>query len=255
MDLAVPIGAPLALFVLFLVMQARALFGGDDYVQRTANLTYSQYAVRVLATAGRHAAGHRRRHRGVVVHRPQRCPAATDNTRPASAACARATLLVVVSAFLRMERCINAYGATRDRVFGLYFEVFLAAVIIALMAVGINFDARPLVRRVILLTVFSTLGFALLNPDQLIAKTNIDRASSTQKVDAWYFGLTVRRRLRTDPTPSPTGPRLRYVAARDTPAHRSVVARLQRRAKPVAGATRRRGEPAGCGTFPRLIPA
>ena len=56
------------------------------------------------------------------------------------------------------------------------------------MAVGINFDARPLVRRVILLTVFSTLGFALLNPDQLIAKTNIDRASSTQKVDAWYLG-------------------------------------------------------------------
>ncbi|MFT3900840.1 MAG: DUF4173 domain-containing protein [Gordonia sp. (in: high G+C Gram-positive bacteria)] len=189
---AVPIGAVLALFVLFLGMQARAMFGGDDYVQRTANLSYSQYAVRgfwqllvvtllviLVATVAwwfidADDARHRRAARLLL-----------------GGLCA-ATLLVVVSAFGRMERYINAYGATRDRVFGLYFEVFLAAVIIAIMVVGIRFDARPLVRRVILLTVFSALGLALLNPDRMIAKTNVDRAiaapDATPKVDDWYLG-------------------------------------------------------------------
>ncbi|MFT4199404.1 DUF4153 domain-containing protein [Gordonia sp. (in: high G+C Gram-positive bacteria)] len=189
---AVPIGALLALFVLFLGVQARAMFGGDDYVQRTANLSYSQYAVQgfwqlltvtllviLVATAAwwfidAADAGQRRTARILL-----------------GGLCA-ATLLVVVSAFLRMERYINAYGATRDRVFGLYFEVFLAAVIIAIMAVGIRFDATPLVRRVILLTVFSALGLALLNPDRMIAKTNVDRAiaapNATPKVDDWYLG-------------------------------------------------------------------
>ncbi|GAB08415.1 hypothetical protein GOARA_011_00310 [Gordonia araii NBRC 100433] len=185
---AVPIGALLALFVLFLAMQARALFGGDDYVQRTANLTYSQYAVRgfwqllvvtllviIVATAAwwfidRHDERQRR------------------TARILFGGLFAATLLVVVSAFLRMERYINAYGATQDRIFGLYFEVFLAAVIIALAAVGLNFDARPLVRRLVLLTVFSALAFALINPDRFIAKTNIDRATSVEKIDAWYLG-------------------------------------------------------------------
>ena len=113
------------LFVPFLVSAGpRARFGGDDYVQRTANLTYSQYAVRgfwqllvvtllviVVATAAwwfidRSDARQRR------------------TTRVLLGGLCAATLLVVVSAFLRMERYINAYGATRDRVFGLYFEVF-----------------------------------------------------------------------------------------------------------------------------------
>ena len=246
---AVPIGALLALFGLFLVMQARALFGGDDYVQRTANLTYSQYAVRgfwqllvvtllviVVATAAwwfidRSDARQRR------------------TTRVLLGGLCAATLLVVVSAFLRMERYINAYGATRDRVFGLYFEVFLAAVIIALMAVGINFDARPLVRRVILLTVFSTLGFALLNPDQLIAKTNIDRASSTQKVDAWYLGsLSADAYGQIQRLPQPArGCAMWRLEIRQPidPSWRDFnVARNQLPARPVDG-----GEPAGCGTF------
>lgn len=245
----VPIGALLALFLLFLVMQARALFGGDDYVQRTANLTYSQYAVRgfwqllvvtllviVVATAAwwfidRDDAGQRRTARILL-----------------GGLCA-ATLLVVVSAFLRMERYINAYGATRDRVFGLYFEVFLAAVIVALIAVGIRFDARPLVRRVILLTVFSALGFALLNPDHLIAKTNIDRASSAQKVDAWYLGslsADAYRQIQRLPEPARSCAvwRLQVRQPIDPSWRDFNVSRNRLPARPVDGS-----EPPGCGAF------
>ncbi|WP_161928672.1 DUF4153 domain-containing protein [Gordonia crocea] len=248
---AVPIGALLALFLLFLAMQARALFGGDDYVQRTANLTYSQYAVQgfwqllvvtllviLVATAAwwfidADDAGQRRTARLLL------------------GGLCLATLLVVVSAFVRMERYINAYGATRDRVFGLYFEVFLAAVIIAIMAVGHRFDAGPLVRRVILLTVFSALGFALLNPDALIAKTNVDRsAAAPDKVDSWYLGsLSADAYGQLDRLPEPGRQcaqwRIRFNRAADASWRDANISR----ARLPAGAVTQADRPAHCGEF------
>jgi hypothetical protein len=115
--------------------------------------------------------------------------------------------------------------------------------------VGISFDARPLVRRVILLTVFSTLGLALLNPDHLIAKTNIDRASSTQKVDAWYLGslsADAYGQIQRLPEPARSCAMWRLGIRQPTdPSWRDFnVSRNRLPVRPVD-----RSEPAGCGAF------
>lgn len=185
---AVPVGGVLAMFVLFLGVQATALFGGDDFVQRTADLTYSEYArqgfwqllvVGILVIGVAVTAWH-----------------FVDADDPTSRRTARillgslcvATLAVGASAIHRMTRYINAYGMTEDRVFGVFVELLVAMVMVGFLVVGVRMTAAGLTRTLVALGLFATLGFAAFNPDRYIADYNIDRYEATGKIDAYFLG-------------------------------------------------------------------
>lgn len=185
---AIPVGSLFAMFVLFLGVQATALFGGDDFVRRTANLTYSQYAVQgfwqllivgVLVIGVTVTAWH-----------------FVDADDAASRRLARillgglclATLAVGASAIHRMTGYINSYGMTEERIFGIFVELLVGIVIVGFLVAGARMSTGGLTRSIVVAGLFATLVFALFNPERYIASYNIDRYESTGKLDAYYLG-------------------------------------------------------------------
>ena len=127
-----------AVFVLFLVAQAAAFFGGHDYIQRATGLTYAEYVhqgfaqltiatlltLLVVSAAARKA----------------RLDTAGDRAwlRVSLGALCLLTLVVVASALHRMDLYQDAYGFTRLRLVVDLFEGWLGLVVIGVLVAGIG---------------------------------------------------------------------------------------------------------------------
>ena len=186
---ALPIGALVALFAMFVAVQATVLFGGDDYVQRTSGLTYAEYArsgfwqlltvtvlvVGVMAVAGRLAP------RGTLVDRVW--------IRVLLGALAVLTLLIVASALSRMWAYEQAYGFTRLRVLVSVCELWLGIVVVLIMAAGIDLRLRSrwLPGAVVATAVAAMIGLVVLNPDRFIAERNVTRYATSDTIDVSYL--------------------------------------------------------------------
>ena len=184
---AVPTGTVLVLYIAFLITQARAMFGGDDYVQETAGLTYADYArtgfwqlfavtaltILVVSIAWQRA------DRSTSVGRVL--------TRTILGGLCIAALAVVASALHRMDLYMDTFGATRLRVGVMATELWLGAVLVALIIAGAGLGTRQLPRALGFLTMVAALSFAAYNPDERIAQANVDRFERTGKVDLIYL--------------------------------------------------------------------
>lgn len=178
---ALPLGALVALLGGFVALQLTILFGGDAYVQRTANLTYAEYArngfgqlvaVAALTLAVVGAAARWARDRGSLL-------------RVLLSALSVLTLVMLVSALHRLQLLEDAYGFTRLRFAAHAILLWLGALFtLVLVARG----ARWLPRAMLAATVAAFLAFALADPDRRIAEWNVDRYERTGKVDATYLG-------------------------------------------------------------------
>ncbi len=172
-----------AIFALFLVAQATALFGGHDYLQRTTGLTYADYVhqgfgqltvatiltLTVVAWAARKAAPGRRRDLALGI------------------LCAM-TIVVVVSALHRMDLYEQAYGFTRLRLLVSVFEGWLGVVLLLVLATGLVRARQWLVPAAVRLGAVGLLGLALVNPDLYIAEHNLARTDATTPIDYAYLG-------------------------------------------------------------------
>ena len=229
------------LFLGFLAVQLRYLFGGAELVEVTAGLTYAEYARRgffelvaasalVLpillladwaagpdpaAAADRAAAPDR-----ASVPDPAAGPdPATGPDRAAAAGRAgprgslRATTLVLVvlllgviaSAAYRMWLYQEAYGLTEQRLFVSVFILWLTAVLGWLVLTVLRGRRERFALGGILAGVACIALLQLLNPHALIARVNLDRAGAGQQYDGRYL-----RRLSADAVPAilPRLPRL-----------------------------------------------
>ena len=200
---AVPIGVLVVVFAVFVGVQLASLFGGDDYVQRTAQLTYAEYArggfwqllaVTVLTL--------------VVIGVATRF-AATDTAadrlwlRVLLGGLAGLTLVIVASALSRMWAYQQAYGFTALRLLVFACEVWLAVVYLLVLAAGVRLRAGWLPRSVVATAVASLLVLAALNPDRFIAEHNVERWRATGKIDLPYLGtLSVDAVPAFDPLPA-----------------------------------------------------
>jgi hypothetical protein len=178
-----PVTAVNAVFLLFLVAQATAMFGGHDYLQRTTGLTYADYVhegfgqltvatiltVTVVAWAARKATPGRIRDLAL------------------GALCVM-TIVVVVSALYRMHLYEEAYGFTRLRLLVSGFEGWLGVVVVLVMAAGVVKARGWLVPVAVRLGAVGLLGLALVNPDLYIAEHNLSRTDTTTPIDYGYLG-------------------------------------------------------------------
>jgi hypothetical protein len=184
---ALPIGLLVALFALFVGVQFAAMFGGDDYVQRTAGLTYAEYArsgfwqlaaVTVLAL-------------GVVVLATRWAPAPTPADRAWKrsllATLAALTLVIVASALSRMWLYQEMYGFTVLRVLVLTCELWLGACFLLALVAVLRLRAAPLLRRMAAAGVVALLALAVLDPERFIAEQNAARYATTGVLDAHYL--------------------------------------------------------------------
>lgn len=193
-EFGIPLGALAVLLAMFIGLQTRYLFGGDAFVRVTGR-TYAEFARRgffelvVLAAlvipvllAARY-----------LVDRTSR--AALDSFRALAVTITLLVGLVMVSAIARMRLYVEMYGLTEDRFYAATFTGWLCVV----LAWFVITEFRWLDR---FATGAVAAGFLLLaalnvaNPDAIIARINLDRATAGAELDARYL-----TRLSTDAVP------------------------------------------------------
>lgn len=176
-----------AVFVVFLLAQATAVFGGRDYVEQATGLTYADYVhqgfgqltfatvltVLVVSVAGRKAA----------------LETAADRAwlRGSLGLLCVLTLLVVGSALHRLDLYTEAYGLTRLRLLAGTFELWLGLVVLGLMVAGVGLRGAWLTQAGVLSGAGALLVLALASPDALVARTAVDRFAETGRIDLVYL--------------------------------------------------------------------
>ncbi|MEU1982109.1 DUF4173 domain-containing protein [Nocardia sp. NPDC019395] len=204
LEWGLPVGALTVVFALFIAAQLVALFGGDDYVQRTAGLTYAEYArggfwqlsaVTVLTLAVILP----------VLHRAARGTAG-DRLWLRALLCAISglTLVIIASALGRMWTYQQAYGFTVLRVLVSTCELWLGIVYILVIVAVLRLKMSWLPRMTIGTAMAALLALAALNPEALIASENIDRWQHGKDLDVAYLsGLSADIVPTIDRLPTP----------------------------------------------------
>lgn len=197
LEWGIPVAALIVVFAAFLGTQMAVLFGGDGYVQRTAGLTYAEYArsgfwqlsiVSLLALAVIAA---------VLGFAAQVVSAERVRLRLAVAVLSVLTLVIVASALHRMWTYQQAYGFTVLRVLVSVAEVWIAVVYLLVLASLVRLDRRWVPRTALGAAAATLLVLAVLNPEQYVAERNIARWQSGRSLDADYLGT-----LSTDVLPA-----------------------------------------------------
>ncbi|MFL6079700.1 MAG: DUF4153 domain-containing protein [Ornithinibacter sp.] len=194
---AVPLGVVVALFVVFLVAQAAAMWGGHEYLQRTTGLTYAEYVHQgfgqlTVATFLTVVVV------GLTMRRASRAtPRDRLLLRLLLGTLCLLTLAVVASALYRMSLYQEAFGYTVLRVFVDGFELWLGLVIAFLLVALVRLSGWWVPRAVLVSAAVFALGFAAMNPDAWVAGRNIDRFDAGQPLDTLYLST-----LSADATPT-----------------------------------------------------
>ena len=176
------------LFIAFMVVQLRYLFGGATLVEVTPGLTYAEYArhgfFELVATATL----------VVPILLAADWAAAQDNERARNVLRGTAVVLVVLlvgviaSAAYRMRLYQQAYGLTEDRLYVSVFIVWLTAVLGWLVVTVLRGRRERFALGSILAGLASIAALQVLNPHALIAKVNIDRIAAGKAYDGEYVG-------------------------------------------------------------------
>lgn len=198
----VPVGTALALvnllFLLFVVIQVRYLFGGQQLVLETTGLTLAEYARRgffelVIASA-------------LVlplllgadwVLREEGAEARMIFRRLATLLL---LLLVVVmaSALERMRLYVDEFGLSQIRLYSTVFMVWLGVVCAWFGWTALRGARRRFAFGVLMQSTVALAALHLANPDALIARVNVARAVDGARFDAAYLV----RELSADAVPT-----------------------------------------------------
>ncbi|WP_433665879.1 DUF4153 domain-containing protein [Nocardia sp. CA-136227] len=187
LEWGIPVGALTIVFAAFVATQVAVLFGGDGYVQRTASLTYAEYArsgfwqllvVSLLTLAVI----------GVVL----RFAAQDDVTerrwlRIAIAVVIGLALVIVASAMHRMWTYQQAYGFTLLRLLVQVFEGWIALVYLMLLASLVRLRRYWVPRVAVGAALTTLLALSVLNPEGFVADRNIARWQSGKPLDTYYL--------------------------------------------------------------------
>jgi hypothetical protein len=175
------------LFIAFLTVQIRYLFGGSGLVEVTPGLSYAEYARRGFFELVAAAA------LVVPVLLVADWAAAQDDARGRRVLRATSTLLVILlggvlaSAAYRMKLYQDAYGLTEDRLYGSMFIVWLTVVLAWLVATVLRGRRRNFAFGAVVAGLACIVALHVLNPHALIARVNIARATSGADYDGKYL--------------------------------------------------------------------
>ncbi|MBN1311221.1 MAG: DUF4173 domain-containing protein, partial [Anaerolineae bacterium] len=175
------------LFLIFVVIQFAALFGREAFL-KSQNLTYSEYARRgffELLTVSLITLGlvlvidfitQRETSRQQVIF------------LAGSGLMIGMTIIILVSAFQRMQLYELAYGFTRLRVYPHVFMVWLALLLVAFLATLLTRRVRLFATAALIACMGFVATLDILNPDVFIVKQNIRRYHNGEELDAAYLG-------------------------------------------------------------------
>jgi hypothetical protein len=186
-EVGVVLGLLDLLFLTFVVIQVRYLFGGAGHVVDTAGLTYAEYARHgffELATVTALALPLL-----LLVHwlfRPE--SRRHEITFKALALLMVALLFVVVaSALQRMYLYTSEFGLTELRLYTTVFMFWVSAVLIWFVLTVLRSRRNRFAFGALVAGFAAILLINAMNPDALIAKTNIDRLQQGKRFDPYYL--------------------------------------------------------------------
>jgi len=188
LEIGIPLGALTVLFLAFIVVQARYLFGGEDLIRSTVGLTYAEYARRgffELVTVA-----------GLVLPLLMAAEwALNSEDRPATRIwrALAATILVLVgliiaSAAVRLRLYYHAYGLTQDRLYAAAVMAWIASALSWFGATVLRGERHRFVFGAIVAGFVVVGGMNVLNPDAVIARANVAREARGDELDARYLG-------------------------------------------------------------------
>ncbi len=197
LEVGIPLAALTLLFLAFIIVQVRYLFGGEELIRSIVGLTYAEYARRgffeLIALSG------------LVLPLLLAAEWSVDARQPTTTRIFRVLAavqlvlvgLIMVSAMERLRLYHDAYGLTESR--------FYAAAEMAWIAAALAWFGLTVLRGHRERFVFGSLtaGFLvvgvlnLMNPDAVIARANIERAKEGRELDIGYLSL-----LSADATPT-----------------------------------------------------
>lgn len=192
----VPVAVVIAVFLVFVIAQASAMWGGHAFIRSTTGLSYAEYvhegfAQLTIATALTLA---------TIAMAVRKAPTATKRDtvllRVVLGTLCVLTLVVVASALFRMAVYQQAYGFTVLRVLVDAFEVWLGILVLLVIVTGIRLSGWWLARAALASGAALLLAVGLANPEAWVAQQNIDRYQATGKLDLAYLST-----LGPDATP------------------------------------------------------
>ncbi|MGL4307192.1 MAG: DUF4153 domain-containing protein [Mycobacteriaceae bacterium] len=184
---ALPVVMVDLLFLSFVVVQLFTLFGGREYVLKTAGVTYAEHArqgfwqllaVTILTLVVI----------AVVIGNADRTnPIDRMYLRIILGTLCLLSLIIVFSALRRMWLYQNEFGFTRLRFIVFSTELWLGLIFILLLIAGMTLRGTQLALSSFLSATIFLVFLALLNPDRVIASHNIERFNQTGKIDEEYL--------------------------------------------------------------------
>lgn len=187
MEVGIVLGLVNILFGAFLVLQLGYLFGGSKFVSEVSGLTLSSYArqgffelvlvttmaLAVLLTLNRHFKAEDEKHQRIF--------------RALAGLQIGMLLLLLISAAQRMWLYTQSYGLTELRLYTSAFMVWIACVLLWFVWTVLRGNANLFARGAVQAGFVVVLGLYMVNPDALIARTNIERAIEGERLDAHYL--------------------------------------------------------------------
>lgn len=188
-EATVVLGSLVALFAAFAVAQVIAAAGGASHVLETAGLTYAEYAregfFQLLAVAT------------ITLVALVGLRAVTDLSDPAHRLRFRAlggvaivlTLVVLAVALRRLGLYQQAYGLTMLRLVSFVFAVWIGIVLVlaGLALAGVAADRAWLAGAALVAGLALLFGLNVVNPEAIVVRHNVDRATREQPVDPAYL--------------------------------------------------------------------
>jgi hypothetical protein len=175
-----------ALFVVFVAVQLRYLFGGTSLVQATIGLTYAEYARRgffelvsasalvlPLLVAAEWAV------RGEAAAR-------RADLRRLATVLLLLVMVIVASALVRMRLYVAAFGLTTPRVYATAGEVFLLGVFAWFAWTSLRGHHERFAWGAFLIGLAVLGGLHAMNPDAFVVRWNLARPGSERPFDAQY---------------------------------------------------------------------
>jgi len=186
----VPVGTALGLldllFLFFVVIQLRYLFGGAELVQGATGLTYAEYARRgffELVTASALVLPILLAAEWALRHEPH---AAQRAFRYLAGLLLVLLAVVMASALRRMQLYVDEFGLSEIRLYSSAFMVYLAGVFVWFGWTALRGRPRRFAFGALVQGFAVLAGLHLLNPDAFIVRTNLERPAAHRPFDAAY---------------------------------------------------------------------